>query len=214
MIVSQKGKFIFVHVQKNAGISVEKVLKDRFSDARHWHGRHGHVINGIEEIGRESWDAYFSFSIVRNPWDRMVSWYSMIQREYKKLPSIKQASNAPFDSPFWNHVVRDSHDFESFLRNCTDVIYENDCHKSFAFNQADYLVDENGNLAIDFVGRFETLAADMSDVFRRLGIKRAKLPKKNTSRHVHYSEYYTPDTRDLVARRFEKDIEMFNYSFD
>jgi len=214
VIISEKGKFIFVHVQKTAGKTIEGVLKENYSDANYWHGRHGHVINGIKEIGREKWDEYFKFAFVRNPWDRLVSWYAAIQDNLKKLPSDKQISNEPFGSPFWNHAVRDSHDFESFLFNCTDIVFDNGCFKSYSFNQIDYLSDENGNISVDFIGRFEGLSNDASKIFERLGIEVGKLPNINPSQHDHYSHYYTQKTRDLIAQRFQRDIEMFNYQFE
>ncbi|MBT8421156.1 MAG: sulfotransferase family protein [Gammaproteobacteria bacterium] len=214
MIISEKGRFIFVHVQKNAGTSIEKILEQNFLDSKCRYGRHERVINGIQEIGRDEWNKYFSFAFVRNPWDRLVSWYSMIQEKKTALPADKRVLNAPFDSPFWNHVVHDSHDFESFLINCTDVIFDGGCLKSYAFNQVDYLSDENGEIAVTFVGRFENLADDISKIFDRLDIKVGRLPTWNMSRHDHYSHYYTQETRNLVARRFRRDIEIFGYQFE
>ena len=224
MIRSEKGKFIFVHVQKNAGMSFEAILKKNFSDSDHWHGRHGHALTGIREVGREEWDEYYSFAFVRNPWDRMVSWYSMIQKNLEKLPAAQRASKEPFiNSPFFNQVVLQSHDFESFLHNCTEVVFDRGCLKSFAFNQMDYLTDERGDIAVSFVGRFENLIDDSSVVFDQLGIKAGplgrffqvdSLPKRNTSQHMHYSHYYNRETRDLIEKRFEKDIEAFGYHFE
>ena len=213
MLISEKGKFIFVHIQKCAGNSVTRVLKKNFPDTRYWHGKHGHAINGIREIGQERWSEYTSYSFVRNPWDRLVSWYSMIQGRRNRVPFWKKRSATPFKSPFWNHVVRDSHDFDSFLINCTDVIYENGCFKSFAFIQADYLSDEDGNIAVNFVGRFENLSNDVTKIFERLGIEVGKLPELNASKHDHYSNYYSQKTRDLIALRFQRDMDLFGYHF-
>ncbi len=214
MIISEKGKFIFVHVQKTAGISIEGVLLNSYPDARIWHGRHGHARDAIREIGREAWNEYFSFAFIRNPWDRLVSWYAMIQDRMKKLPPSKQTAEEPFESPFWNHAVRDAHDFESFLEKCTSVIYERGCFKSYAFNQADYISDDDGNNAVSFVGRFENLSSDVQKVFDRLDLVIDKLPQTNISQHKSYVHYYTPKTRDLIARRFERDIKLFGYQFD
>jgi len=214
MILSESGKFIFVHIQKNAGTSIEGILRRRFSDVMLWHGRHGHARSGIRDIGRSRWDRYYSFTFVRNPWDRMVSWYSMIQQELKKLPADRQASAKPFASPFWNQVVTNSHDFDSFLHNCTEPVFDGRCLKSYAFNQLDYLLDEAGDLAVNFVGRFENLQADSSTVFDHLGIGPGDLPTFNVSQHGHYSQYYTGTTRDLVAERFQRDIESFGYRFE
>jgi chondroitin 4-sulfotransferase 11 len=213
MIISETGKFIFVHIQKNAGTSIEHVLQTSFSDSSVWHGRHGHAIDGIHEIGRQQWNRYFSLAFVRNPWERMVSWYSQIQAELQKLPPEKRASDAPFDSPFWNHAVCDSHDFESFLFNCTSIVYDNGCNKSFAFNQVDYMCDMDGTLAVDFVARFENLAKDSAQIFARLEVQSGRLPKWNKSRHRHYRHYYTPETRDLIASRFQRDIGMLGFEY-
>jgi len=214
MLVSPSQKFVFIHVHKAAGISMERLLQEQFPDAKHWYGRHGHAIDGIGEIGRERWDEYYSFGFVRNPWDRLVSWYAMIERRYQKLAPWKRWKKSPFGRPFWDHAVRDAHDFESFLHNCTAVIEERGCRKSFAFNQLDYLSDENGEPAVDFVGRFENIAHDFSEVCERLEIDPGKLGQANATKHRHYSEYYTPQTRDLVGERFRRDIEAFGYEFE
>jgi Sulfotransferase family len=131
-----------------------------------------------KEIGQDKWNEYFSFAFVRNPFDRLVSWYAMIEDRFNRLSSHQQQAQAPFDSPFWNHAVRDAHDFDSFLTNCTQVISEKGCKKSYAYNQLDYMSDENGNNAMSFVGRYENLASDMEVVFAKLGVSGKKLPKK------------------------------------
>jgi hypothetical protein len=214
VLLEEEQKFVFVHVHKNAGISIERVITNRFPSVKTWHGRHGHARDGISEIGRERWNDYYSFGFVRNPWCRLVSWYAMIKDAQRKLPFMKRFSKHPFDVELWNYAVRNSHDFESFLENCTDVIFDQDCNKSFAFNQMDYLSDEDGKLAVNFVGRFENLAADVRHVFERLKIPEETLPRLNQSKHTHYSKWYTPRTRDLVAARFAKDIKAFGYQFE
>lgn len=214
MIRSEKGKFIFVHVQKNAGMSFEAILKQNFSDCEHWHGRHEHALTGIGEIGRAEWDDCYSFALVRNPWDRMVSWYSMIQRNYKRLPWYRRISKKPFRSPFWNQVIQQSNDFESFLHNCTEEVFDRGALKSFAFNQIDYLTDERGEIAVSFVGRFENLVTDTAVIFDRLGIPADSLPHRNISQHRHYSSYYNRETRELIEQRFHRDIEAFEYQFE
>ena len=74
--------------------------------------------------------------------------------------------------------------------------------------------DENGNNAMSFVGRYENLASDMEVVFAKLGVSGKKLPKKNSSHHKHYSAYYNPESRKLIANRFKRDIDFFGYQFE
>lgn len=212
MLISKKKKFIFVHVQKTAGISLQQVLQKHAPDARLWHGRHSLASTGVAEIGREQWERYFSFAFVRNPWDRLVSHYSMIREKIDELTPEQREEARPFKFEIWNYVLHFSHDFESFLDNCTGLIWDRDCYKSFMFNQVDYLTDEKGEVVVDFIGRFENIVADANEVLGRIGID-AEIPRLNTSKRSDYRDYYTPRTRDLVARRFARDIEKFGYEF-
>jgi hypothetical protein len=212
MLISRRRKFIFVHVQKTAGTSLRRVLREHAPDARKWHGRHGHASVGIAELGRDRWDRYFSFGFVRNPWDRLVSHYSMISERIAALTTEQREEAKPFKIELWNYVLHFSHDFESFLDNCTGLILDRGCYKSFLFNQLDYLTDETGRIAVDFVGRFENFEADGNEVLRRIGIQ-AQVPRLNVSSRSNYRDYYTPRTRDLVAARFARDIEAFGYEF-
>lgn len=214
MLISPSARFIFIHVQKTAGLSIEAVLKQRFPDCHHWHGRHGHASDGIAEIGLERWRQHYSFAFVRNPWDRLVSWYAMIERERARLPWYSRWRKAPFRTLLWNEVVAKASNFEEFIERCTDVVMDGGSRKSFAFNQIDYLTGPDGSLAVDFVGRFETLAEDAAKVFAHLGLADAALPQRNASSHEHYSSWYTPRTRDIVAKRFARDIAAFGYTFE
>jgi hypothetical protein len=212
MLISKKKKFIFVHVQKTAGTSLQQVLRDHAPDARLWHGRHGHASSGIAEIGQERWKRYFSFGFVRNPWERLVSHYAMISDRISELTPEQRKEPQPFKIELWNYVLHFSRDFESFLDNCTGLIYDRNCYKSFLFNQVDYLSDDKGELAVNFVGRFENFEADANEALTRIGIE-AEVPRLNRSSRGNYRDYYSPRTRNLVAKRFARDIDMFGYEF-
>ena len=212
MLVSHRAKFVFVHVQKTAGISMETVLKQNFPDLEQWHGRHGHASDAIGEWGRERWEDYYSFAFVRNPWERLVSWYSMIRaRQAGKLIHLPWPLNR--QPRIWSQVARKGQTFEQFLDRCTDEIFDRGCWKSFAYNQIDYLTDENGEIVVDTIGRFENIAEDSRKIFGRIGID-ATLPSRNTSKHGHYSDWYDDRTEQLVRERFARDIAAFDYEFE
>jgi len=75
------------------------------------------------------------------------------------------------------------------------------------------ITDARGNLLVDFVGAYEDLAGDFSEVARVIGIQ-TELPHINSSVHKDYRTYYNERTRAIVEEHFQPDIERFGYSFD
>jgi len=196
---------VFVHIQKTGGVTVQRLLKNNIPDIRTIVARHASASQGMEVL--DNWDDYFRFAFVRNPWDRLVSWYTMIRtaQEIKARPWNK----------LWRYAQDNSSTFEEFIRNCTDeVIMKKGVRYSFAYNQLDYVADENDNLLIDFIGRVENFDADLRKVLETIGVKQEVIPRDNSSTHKHYSEFYTPQTEMIVRERFKRDIEYFGYVFE
>src|SRR5881275_1899076 len=79
MLLSDSTKVLFVHIQKTGGETVGSILKKNVPDTRPFGAKHDFASSGKLKLG-ETWDNYFKFAFVRNPWDRLVSWYSMINR--------------------------------------------------------------------------------------------------------------------------------------
>ncbi len=66
----------------------------------------------------------------------------------------------------------------------------------------------------DFIGKFERLEEDWARVAQKLGIAE-KLPHRRANpRARHYTEYYNPRTREVIANKFKVDIERFGYEFE
>ena len=83
MIYSNSNKFMFYHIPKTAGTSLHTVLK---AYAVGPHVNEPHLTRVRSHVGVEpTWDKYkgskyFSFAIVRNPYDRMFSLYNFLKR--------------------------------------------------------------------------------------------------------------------------------------
>lgn len=180
--------FIFVHINKTGGSSIERALGLPF--------QHKTAAMLRAELGAERWEQRFSFAFVRNPWDKVVSHY-----HYR----VKTNQTG----------LRDKHiEFSEWVRRAYG---ENDPRyydKPLMFApQTDWLVDEKGTIIVGFIGRFERLHDDFAKVCGIIG-RRAELPHLKPSERGDYRKLYEPDTTDIVANWFAKDLLNFGYQFE
>lgn len=211
MLISESNKFLFVNIQKTAGRSFEAVLIENIPDLKSLPGTHDHAAWVKDELS-DKWDELYKVAFVRNPWDRLVSWYSMFIRKgnttwYKHMTGLGKYNKIR------QYVLDNTNSFEEFICKCTDTIDDSDGKKSFWYNQLDYVSDGDGNVMMDYIGRFKNIVEDTGIVFKKLGIEGVSLPHKNSSQHRNYRTYYTDETRDIVAERYARDIEYFGYEF-
>jgi hypothetical protein len=206
MFISRQKKLLFVHIQKTGGSSIAKVLSQKVPDAKSMLGIHDHALWARGALGTE-YSELFKFAFVRNPWDRLVSWYTMIEQRREMLPWSQL-------NQLWRYVLTHSTSFEEFVSNCTATIDDIDGRKGFLYNQLDYITDESGRLIVDFVGRYENFERDVKEVFSALELDDVEVPHTNKSKRGHYSEYYSKTTEEIVAERYSKDIAFFGYAFD
>src|SRR2546423_2619178 len=198
MLFSDSHKVLFVHIQKTGGETVAGILSKHAPDICRLGAKHEFARFGKLKLGA-AWNDYFKFAFVRNPWDRLVSWYSMIRRatritrldallNSRKRSHLQQRAS----NPLWRYFYENCSSFEEFIKNCTgQVEVAEGALYSFAYNQLDYLEDGNGSILVDFIGRFENFPEDLCTVAKKAGIQLGRIAHTNVSVHRHYSIYYT-----------------------
>ena len=207
MLISYYKKFIFVHIFKTAGTSITSGLarycyrpeSTRPSNflaflSTNWkkihripmkkHSSASEVRRGLDA---EIFDSFFKFTFVRNPWDWQVSLYHYILE----------------------HPENQGHAETKEMGSFRNFVFS---REKLSFTQTSCLVDENGNLLVDFVGKFENLDEDFRSICQKVGIS-ARLPHINKSKRTDYRDYYDAETREVTARLYAEDIERFGYTF-
>ena len=189
-----KSKTIFIHIPKTAGVSLVKAI---FGDVS-FEGHRSFYFNSIAlNIKNEK---YFSFTFVRNPFDRLYSAYKFLQN----------GGMNHLDKLVFQTHLSEFNDFEDFILNGLNrkLIYK----ITHLIPQHEYLCDKKGSILVDFVGRFEHLERDILLLSTILS-KDIKLSHHNYNKKLDYREAYTSEMINKVNQIYQKDIDIFKYTF-
>ena len=224
-------KCIFVHIPKAAGRSVELYFLNKLGMSRDNESDRRALLltdnndpaKGTEKLSHlsaseyvacghvtaQDFSQYYKFSFVRNPWSRLVSEYRY--RNFISHKSFKHFVLNKLPKPGWDDKYR------------------------HVMPQSEMLCDADGELLVDFVGKFERINEDFETVCKHFGFEDDSLPHVNSSSKksrelrrklknvIHrnqetalsnYVEFYDDETRQFVHQLYRSDIELFGYSFE
>ena len=155
------------------------------------------AIEMFNLLGEHTWDKIFSFSIVRNPWDRVFSMFN-----YRKTKG-----NIPLE---WT--------FTEYLEKLKEATAESKyfSYHGFRFGASDFIMNNNDEVIVKFIVRFENRDKDLEKLSNMMGIRIfGNYNIQNTSlKNKHYSKYYDKETKEIIELLYAKDIEHFNYHFE
>jgi hypothetical protein len=199
-VLSLSGRWLFVHVPKTGGNSLQSVLQpysdDRLVAKPPRDGREDFAVDGpvtpakhasLEDyrarLSADVFDSLFVFAVARDPWERAISQYFGPVRWH-------ETGGVPRWSP---------DDFAALVARMRSVVS---------------MTSLDGRVALDFTLRFERLREDAAELFRRLGLPPQELPHRNRGLAPRpWQTYYErdPNLVAMVATRLADDIEAFGY---
>jgi hypothetical protein len=189
MIVDAKKKFIFVAVAKTASTSIRRRFKARPDPLPNIY----HMF--LEDIIKSHPESkhFYKFAFVRNPYDRLVSAYYDFR--FNKGHQV-------WAFPIYKHDT-----FKDFVMNleaspCRDFIH---LQPQYNFLQVD------GEVNLDFVGRYENLREDFRKVEKDLGLAHVELPITRTSAHPNFKDLYDKEMKEAVKTIYGNDFKEFGY---
>jgi hypothetical protein len=206
VIISPNHKYVFVAVPKTGTHAVRQALrphmgagdmeqvglfvKRQFPIAELAKVGHGHI--SLDQLRKfmdpAKFAEYFKFAFVRNPFDRFISYCSFITRErggFKTDP--QKVMRRVLANPPSEHVL--------------------------FWPQNTFLVDGEGKLLTDYVGRVETMQQSFEFIASKIGVPVVQLDKVNATERSAYRDYYDQELIDGVAKLYADDLRLFEYDF-
>lgn len=213
MILSPGRHFVFIHAPKTGGTALALALEGRAMKDDIMLGdtpkalKRRRRVKDIQTAGRlwkhstmadidglvPTLAGLFAFTLVRNPWDRMVSYYHWLRNQQFEHPAVTLAAQKDF----------------------TDFVQDDHMRASIRATPArHYMTDISGNELCDCYIRLEHFAEDAAPLWNHLGFE-LTLDRVNASdREPDYRPYYSDAARAAVAQDCTEDIQRFGYSFD
>lgn len=238
MIISHKHRFIFIKSAKTASTSVELMLSKicgpsdvltpiapfdyRFDtdyyeyQPRNYEGFENHMSASAikKKVGEEVWNQYLKITIVRNPWDMVVSRYHW--EKARLWPSIMKNIVNIIREPL--AIVR----YKRLLHRIKMIFVLSSfsnfiIHFDKTWTNSRFYFEGEGKPVCDVYLRFENLSKGLNDLERMLGVQLGDLPHlktKSRKEKKHYSQYFTQQQKERIERLFKHEIEVFGYTFD
>lgn len=150
-------------------------------------------------LGKSLWNRIFTFTIVRNPWDRHLSIYHF-RKKKNKIPKR------------WS--------FHDYILRLQEAVQEKRKSKYFfrplRLGASDFVLGENGEMLVDYVAKYESRADDLRYIRSKLNCDAlGKIHIQGASPdNVHYSAFYDNETEEVIRTLYAKDLELFGYEFE
>ena len=216
MIISRGRRYVFVHIPKTGGTALALALEARATEddiligdtpgararrarlrslspaGRLW--KHSTIADIDGVVTRDELTSFLLFTLVRNPWDRAVSYYHWLRAQSFDHKAVQLARSSSFIRFLGHPATR-----AAFRRQPA----------------GSYLRDREGIEQPALFIRIEHLEHDLAPLETHLGFGLLPLPRANTSARARdWRPYYTDLTARIVAEDCAEDIARFGYAFD
>ena len=211
--INHDKKALFIHIPKTGGSYIAEILQKHYgfknyylqrpdhktfclekdsSVDKHENKIHGTLmyyktsqqLNKIMGMDDYKWSSYYIFSFIRNPYDRIISGWNYCNKY-----------NIPFDN--YLNINLNSYDYWHVL-----------------MSQSRHLINNNGKINVNFIGKFENMENDLKTVLNNIGIYNVNHNhfKKNSKKHDNYKKYYDKYILEKVNFIIREDLDNFDYT--
>lgn len=196
MSVFHKWKIIFIQIPKNASTSIFERLSNNTDLINQ--GNHTTFFDDMQNQDSELFESYFSFAVVRNPYDRFISAYEF----------------ASMDESF------DKLNFNEFVKKCENNGYNFYLNEPIYFTPQFKFITIKNIILVDEYIKFENLNEEWPKLVKKINTLHNFTPIKSNLNVINatpykmnknWEDYYTEETKEIIYNLYKKDFELFNY---
>jgi hypothetical protein len=201
-------KYLFIHINKSCGgIIIQNFLQNGENLLGGYHRTLPDMLNKIKNELKINKEQLFIFTIVRNPWERMLSlylYYYKYNYHNEFFSGYKEIDN---DFNHWvEYIYSDKFD-RSRIHSAVNIFIYCFC------NQLNWLKENNQIISNINIYKIEDL--NLEDFFTTtLNLSNINCRRVHPTKHKHYSYYYNEKSIQLVKEHYKEDIEYFGYKYE
>ncbi len=200
--VSDKRQFIYIGTPRSGSSALHYCLGSNF------------VTDAVQkdiDISNPKYKNYFKFTFVRNPWDRVLSCYVSKIVNAVKNPLPRKDEMSLYVKPISTLLGKNELTFDDFVQFIT---HERDGSADPHWRaQHTFSYDVDGLLIADYIGRLEIIDEDFNIIRKEIGTDINIIRSSQSGKKGPYQDAYNDNSQKLIAERFKKDIQLFDYQF-
>ena len=204
--------YIFVHIPKNAGTTINRILKKNEGS---------NIISNINMTNEE-------LKYINNTFHNTLNFAHASFKSYKTPNKTIVFVRNPFSrvvSLFHFQRLHKEHKFKDFLKKLyvnkklVNYIKNDDNHVEIKFDLLkSHYSWKNQQFWISkepfFVGKFENLSEELKRLYKKMKIEYVEqIPHRKKSEHKPYRDYYDEETIAIIKDVYADDLKRFNYEF-
>ncbi len=194
-IIIDELELVFASVAKSGSSSIKTSMFGEFSKDR---SIHYHISDFSHRRIPKNKRSYFTFSYVRNPYDRVLSCY-------KNKFNMKDESEFLYSNYLFGYL-KNNDTLEDFVKKISKIPNFL-CDRHF---KTQYSIIHSKGAKMSHIGRLENLKEDYEKIRKRYDFN--ELKTLNKTRDPNEEIFLSEELKELIFNKFEIDFKEFGYS--
>jgi hypothetical protein len=161
-------------------------------------------LGSVVDLGSAEFEDYFKFSVVRNPWERVLSCYND-----KFTRPVDHGKTRNWRQPLGVLLQDRQFGFEDFVSFISRI--PNSHSDRHWVSQSTCLFTPSDQQLVNYIGRFENIQEDIKEISKLAGVNFVLKHLNPSEKTQQTSEMIDSRIDRLIRDRYSEDIQQFGY---